>query len=960
MECFGENTITDLVDAMLSPERRVVVEAHTATCESCRLVLSELVRRSTASFDATPRVDIPARRRPAPGMRVGRYELREQIGRGAMGAVYAGFDPELDRAIALKLLHAGDDTQRARIQHEARALARLRHPNVVSAYDLGELDGELVLAMELVDGASLREWMRGERPVADIVRVFAEAGRGLAAVHAAGLVHRDFKPDNVLVGGDGRVCIVDFGLAAGRDGSTELVGTPAYMAPEQFEVPGAAPASDQFSFCVALYEALYRVRPFAVNLVEEVARGPRWPTGKRPVPHRVVAVVARGLDLDPAKRFPSMDALVRALVPPPSGPKKRTVVAVGVAATVVASVGVFAVTRALSSEAPLCQDSSATFAKVWSSSRASAIRARFAATRAPYSADAWRSVEAGIAAFGERWMRAELDSCEASRVRGVESDQLHTLKSACLSRALVELDELAAVLADADAEMVQRAPLAVEQLSSLEECANVTTLLAPIAPPSAADAAAVAAIERQLARGEALMDAGALADAKSVALAAVERANATAHGPTKAAALALLGEIQSELGDHAAAETALREAYAEAERGHDDLLAARAAAKLVFVIGMQRHRHEPALDWGFHAKTTLERAGGNRRLEAHIADSLGSTHFDMGKYDLARADYEVAHTLYLAESGPSSLAVGKALANVGLAVMAQGNNEEGLALAQRAAAVIEAAVGPKHPDVGAARNILGSLLYNAGQFEAALATLDTALAILLPMHGELHPKVGQVYINRGFVLEALGRPKEAIASLDHAIRAIADTDPRLLATTLVARGASELSLGNTDAALATQEQALALRKKLFGTEHEDVAQSLEELGALHAQRGEHAKALALYQDALAIRLNVGSEDYFENAYSLAGIGRAEIELGRPADAVPRLRKAITLISGFGGDYTSLAEFRFQLARALWPATGSRDEARALAALAANGLAKQSDPVSVQALARVREWQQQHR
>ena len=286
---------------------------------------------------------------------LGRFRLVRRLGSGAMGVVYEGYDQELDRRVALKVLRPEVEAQhtlqaRARMMREAQALARLRHPNVTMVYEVGTSEtGALFIAMELVEGRTLGRWLRSRpRTWRDIVEVFLQAGRGLAAAHRAGLVHRDFKPDNVLVDEDGSAHVVDFGLAR-SSGLAELLptldpdldgaepgpvaldltctgavlGTPAYMAPEQFQGGPPHATSDQFSFCVALFEALYGRRPFPGNdlpsLQRSLMRG--QPVGpRRGVPRALYRVLRRGLAVDPTKRFPSMEKLLEAL----AGCRQRT------------------------------------------------------------------------------------------------------------------------------------------------------------------------------------------------------------------------------------------------------------------------------------------------------------------------------------------------------------------------------------------------------------------------------------------------------------------------------------------------------------------------------------------------------------------------------------------------------------------------------------------------------------
>lgn len=282
-------------------------------------------------------------------VRIGRFILRETLGAGGMGIVYAAHDPQLDRRIALKLVKPdGGQTAKdeARLTREAKSMARLSHPNVVQIHEIGVWEGRVFIAMELVAGRTLAAWLStGERSWREIIAIFLEAGRGLVAAHGVGVVHRDFKPENVLCGDDGRVRVTDFGLARGsatteRDGATDgprdpqsgtaigavttthtIAGTPAYMAPEVFLGEPATAASDQFSFCVALYHALHGVRPFAganrAALMSAVIAGERQEPPRLRIPRRIHRALVRGLSRAPAERFPTMEALLAALAPGP-------------------------------------------------------------------------------------------------------------------------------------------------------------------------------------------------------------------------------------------------------------------------------------------------------------------------------------------------------------------------------------------------------------------------------------------------------------------------------------------------------------------------------------------------------------------------------------------------------------------------------------------------------------------
>jgi tRNA A-37 threonylcarbamoyl transferase component Bud32 len=344
--CPDPDRLTGFVEDSLAAEDRTTIEAHLDGCDDCRSLIAMLAQAATAEqeherasartlgtevgpgFEATevaPRIGRSSSPNLPPGTKIGRYEIHEPLGMGGMGVVYAARDPELRREVAIKVIRpelarAHPDATR-RILREARAMARLSHPNVVSVYDVGTIGDQVFVAMERITGTNLREWLRAApRSLAEIVDVFTDAGRGLVAAHDAGIVHRDFKPDNVLVGADGRARVTDFGLAyeVGDTDDRAVVGTPAYMAPEQLAGGHVDARTDQFGFAIALYEALYGERPFAAStreaLAEAVQRGRIAPAPPRSaVPPSLRRIVVRALAVTPGERFATMHDLLAAL-----------------------------------------------------------------------------------------------------------------------------------------------------------------------------------------------------------------------------------------------------------------------------------------------------------------------------------------------------------------------------------------------------------------------------------------------------------------------------------------------------------------------------------------------------------------------------------------------------------------------------------------------------------------------
>ena len=312
--CPATEVIAALAAGELPDADRVAIADHGASCDVCYAVLAGLLGR-------------PGSRAPTAGDRVGRYVIEERLGAGGMGVVFAALDSALQRRVALKLVRSDADGRThggggsARLMREAQTLARLSHPNIVAVHDVGEGDdGRMFIAMELVDGGSLTAWLRrAPRSVEERIDRMIEAGRGLVAAHAAGVVHRDVKPDNILVGLDGRARVTDFGLAHEHPGTGAVVGTPVYMAPEQTSGGETGAWTDQWAFCATLYEVLAGVRPFPGG--DAAARAAAITEGRLAAPadgHRLPAwirpIVARGLRGEPAARWPSMDAVVGALV----------------------------------------------------------------------------------------------------------------------------------------------------------------------------------------------------------------------------------------------------------------------------------------------------------------------------------------------------------------------------------------------------------------------------------------------------------------------------------------------------------------------------------------------------------------------------------------------------------------------------------------------------------------------
>jgi tetratricopeptide (TPR) repeat protein len=879
-----------------------------------------------------------------------------------MGTVYAAYDPELDRKVALKVLHAegaapdSSGTSDGRLLREAQAMARLTHTNVVRIYDVGTVGDRVFLAMEFIDGVTLGYWMKqGRRSWSEVLGPFSQAGRGLAAAHAAGLVHRDFKPDNVLIASDGRVLVSDFGIAreAGHvgppaptpgehrplarapfDGTGLLVGTPEYMAPEQCLGHHTDARTDQFSFCVCLCEALTGARPFT----PEQLSGPLDTSAAARVaqahgmPGRLWKVLARGLSRDPAQRFPSMDALLSALERHDLvRTRRRRVVTSALAGGLALAVGGAWALNARQSL--LCTGAERKLAGVWDTPRQEAVRGVLLATGQPYSLAAWQAVQRGFDTFSSRWTAMHTEACEATRLRGEQSEQILTLRMFCLERRLKQARALGDILAAADAEVVQRAGDIAGALPDLSECADAGALAAAVPPP--ADPAVreqVGRLREQVARASALTLAGRYTEARALAREAVDAARPLKYPPLEAEALLALGDVLDFSGEPSAEQVLLEAAWA-AEADRNDEVAAQAWTTLVYVGGVSLDKPESAQLYASGARAALARLGDRPRLRAALLNNLGGMAFSQARYAQALEYHHEAATLREQALGPESPELTRSLFNLANVHFRQARYEEAHALLRRVLALQEKILGAEHPALVLTLNTLGSVWLEQGRFTEALPLFERARRLSEQTYGSDNPRVTLVLGNLGSVLRQLGRPGEALVLQQRAHelrrRAWGEEHPQTaLAGLYLALTLGDL--GRLEEARRMAGQALTVSQAKLGPEHPQVAFALQCLGELAQRSREWRRALEYYEKSAAISEKALGPRHPSLVPVLTGLGRARLELKDAPGALATLERAVSLGQEVSCEPQALAEARLTLARTLVRAGREPQRAQELA------------------------------
>lgn len=802
-------------------------------------------RRGPASTEHTL-TDAGLRRRLSlePGRRIGRYRILHSLGSGGMGTVYAAEDPDLARNVAIKVLHdvRGKASRSETLLREAQAMARFSHPNVVTVHDVGTHEDRLFVAMDWVRGPTLRTWMKG-RTWDVVLRAFLQAGRGLAAVHGAGLVHRDFKPANVMLHPGGRVVVMDFGLARQADHSGprpaaqalsertdddavsrrgSVQGTPAYMAPEQHLAFDVDARADQFSYCVSVFEGLYGARPFEARTVTElimrISNGELVDRPRTQVPKRIHRSLVRGLAELPADRWPTMEALLDRLQP--SSPRAWVAWSAGAAA--VATVGF-----AAAPPADPCETRADAVRELWSKRRRATVRDSLESSPEPFARETSAKVDATLDAYVTELSNAHDQACQTE----IDATLLDR-RTACLRHRAGSLGATIDALSRPTGNGPARAMKVLGQLPPVDACLDSTALsLESELPADEALRAQIAQARNAVSEARALEHAGDLEGAHARAKAALVLARDCRYQPVEAEALATWGSTQDGRGEYASAVDSFEAAFHLARASHHDRTALRAAVELVYIVGYRLQQPDAADGWLRNAQSLFGHVHGDfaRTWEARLINNEATLAYSAGDYAEAAEGFEKVAEIREAIHGPAHDNVAAAHSNLGLALTRLGKLDEALEHHARARSGWEASLGPSHPMVAISVHNRAYVLETMKRYEDAAAEYEKAIDLRKRSLGPTHPTVGLSLNNLGHVRNDQERHLDALALHQEALALWHDAygpDHRRVAEALSGIAESLRAQDRLEEAHRFADRALSTLERVVGIDHPDYAESL--------------------------------------------------------------------------------------------------------------------------------------
>lgn len=891
---------------------------------------------------------------PSDPVRLGRFVILERLGQGGMGVVYSAYDPNLDRRVAVKLLRRGMGQRSAqaveRLRREAQALAQLSHPNVVPVHDVGVIDEQVFIVMEFVVGVSLADWAKRDQPSwRDILAAYRQAGLGLAAAHDVGLVHRDFKPENVQRGEDGRIRVLDFGLARSHDAADDvdqtaenhapltelssepsaatyggieamidtasipdapvdkpspsartdtddsynkllytpltatgtLLGTPAYMSPEQYKRLVAGPASDQFSFCVSLYEGLYGQRPFSgdnlLDLRDNVLGGAiRPPPPSSRAPRFIYAILRRGMSVAPGDRFASMNEMLDQLARDPARTRRRWLI--GLLIVLLLATTGYSLARSKRA-VDVCQGAAEELANTWNLAHRNAIEDAFSSTSMPYAEPAWQRVASGLERYANKWITMHESACRAHQ-RGEQSGRLLDRRMACLAERRMALTGTISVLSEIDATSLKNAVDVVHELPTIVDCADVEALSADVSLPDRSIEPLVRDIRTRMSRAVALEHAARYSTAADLIDTLIAETIPTDYRPLLAELSLLKGRLDIAMGNAEQAVAPLRRAATLGLATNMNRVGLEALSRYVYAQGTSSASEEDGLGALFIAEALIEKMSNATFVHALLLNNAGVVYMARGERERAAAYYERALEVKNATTTDTPIELTAILHNLALVTP---DPQRRAALMNSAGSELERELGAVHPKTLESRLIQS---YSTFDLQRAQQLLQRTCDSYRQFHPERTSALASCVYYLGFVQMEMGNLTAARSSFAEA----AERFPKQPATWLpdLARGYSLMLAGQCTSATVALDAALA-------------------------------------------RLQTASDRWWNNKRSAEAAyakGMCLVTSGRIASAIEALERAnrtFMAVASFSRNADTglrLARTRISLATALWPETAA--------------------------------------
>jgi eukaryotic-like serine/threonine-protein kinase len=939
--CPSDDVLAALVQQALVSDESEHVRSHIDECDTCaRIVVAAIRGRATSANGDRPggidtrRLLPTARVEQVPiGATIGRYEVRSLLGAGGMGRVYEAYDAELDRAIALKVLRPELAIARSlvdRLVRESRLMAKISHPAVITVHDVGREGDAIFIAMELVGGETLGAYVERARPPwRTIVELYERAGAGLAAAHRAGVVHRDFKPDNVLVelegGAPARVVVTDFGVArttslvedtdAGAEQTARaritqagsLIGTPAYMAPEQLAREPVDRRADVFAFCVSLWEGLFGTRPFpgtsAAEIQRSMKRTPRAP--RRRVPRALVRTLARGLALDPRDRPQDLEELLAELARHRIARWRRRA-AVAVATLLGGGIALTAFVVMPDGATP-CATETLRYDE-----------AALAAAIADRSARA--DVVSKIGTAAAAWRSTNAATCNAGR-----QPAQPPRTAACLDARRIEL---LAVVDDFIRDRGAGARARVELVGDPARCVDPAPgLLTARAPTDIALRRRVSALRHRASAAKATRDGGDIKGAL-VQLQALAREAEATWPLVHAEVLFLLGTTQGFAGQTKLSTQTLQNAAAVADAAHHDDVAAHAWIELAMSATTGEGVPGRGLEYATYADAALERLGRPPHTTSLLEYAKGAALTQLSRFGEAEA--ALRRAVELAEThGLDTLP--EASLGLGYLYEAQG----------RFADAVEAyRTGLDNLTGDSAGATSGAIIFRqrialnlawVGDHAEAERVVRAAIRIAEDRLEPEHVDRAIIYATHALVLQAAGRDREALDAIRIALQRVVKLEGERSPLYGELTKLEANILGTLDR-FAESARRFDRACDILAFHHGEDSRMHAECSILHAMAlhtsGDLRRSLALIVKAAPVVLATYTEPHPQIANVLLTRGTVLLDLGRRDAAVPDLERAAAQFEKLALDPGHLAGAQFVLAKALWP----RDRARARALL----------------------------